>query len=96
MPNHSVKYRYSDYTFPTEARIERIEFDDVNMIIYLKDGRFLGVPLAWIPTLVNATAEQRKTYFLNKECTTIHWEPEDGINENLRLSTYLKGNEPQS
>jgi hypothetical protein len=88
--NYPVKYRYSDYTFPTEARIERVEFNDTHMMNFLKDGRLLGVPLSWIPTLANATPDQRATYFLGDEYTTIHWSPEDGINEDLRLSSYLK------
>jgi hypothetical protein len=47
----------SAYTIPTEARAERVTFDAQRMHIDLADGRTLSVPLAWVPTLRDASLE---------------------------------------
>jgi hypothetical protein len=90
--HYPARYSRAEYTFPTEARIARVEFTDSHMVIHLEDERFLGVPLAWIPTLANATPADREKYFLGDERRTIHWDPDEGsVNEDLRLATYLAG-----
>jgi hypothetical protein len=33
----------------------KVRFDDDTMWVDLTDGRTLGVPLAWLPRLLNAT-----------------------------------------
>lgn len=86
------------YTFPTEARIERMEFTDTDMIFHLEDGRSLSVPLRWIPTLFNATPAERENFTLGLERQSIHWVPKmdaqgrptaEGVNEDLRLSDFM-------
>ena len=54
---YKVQYPLSAYTFPREARIHRVRFDDEYIHLELTDGRILSVPLRWIPTLYNASAE---------------------------------------
>ena len=89
--NHKVQFTIKDYTFPVDARIDRATFDDTYMHVHLLDGRILSVPLVWIPSLANAAPADREKYFIGEEKQTLHWDPEDGpINEDLRLSTYLK------
>jgi Protein of unknown function (DUF2442) len=47
---------------PTTALAKLVEFDDVMMRVTFMDGRVLSVPLAWFPSLSNATPEQRGCY----------------------------------
>lgn len=82
------RFTVKDYTFPTESRISHLGFDDKYMKIHLQDGRILMIPLAWVPTLQEATMVDRYTYFLGSDSTTIHWPP-DTLNEDLRLADYL-------
>jgi hypothetical protein len=39
-----------------------LRFDENNLWVELSDGRTLGVPLAWFPRLLRATAQQREDY----------------------------------
>lgn len=48
---YEIPYPVSAYTFPREASIHHVRFDDVHIHIELTDGRILSVPLQWIPTL---------------------------------------------
>ena len=88
--SHPVKYSVKEYTFPVEEIIARVEFSDSHMIVHLADGRFLGVPLSWIPTLAHATAADREKVVIVLEGHGLMWDPQDGpINEILRLTTYM-------
>jgi hypothetical protein len=92
---YKVQYPRSAYTFPTEARAERVEFDDTHMIIYLRDGRILHVPLKWIPTLANATPEDREKVIIGWDGQLLHYDPEDGpINDDLLVASFMRYDEP--
>lgn len=87
---YEIQYPISAYTFPTEARIHQVGFDDEYLHVELTDGRKLSVPLWWIPTLYNAPAEEREKYEINRSRTMIIWDPEKcGINDELRIADYL-------
>jgi len=94
---YQVQYPISAYTFPSEARIHRVDLDEEYLHLELTDGRKLSVPLWWIPTVYNASPEQRAAYAINRSRTMIIWEPEQsGINDELRIADYLgpcQGNE---
>jgi hypothetical protein len=64
----------------------KVSFDDSSMYVYLSDGRMLGVPLAWFPRLMHATAEQRGDFFLSPG--GIHW---DAIDEDISVDGLLAG-----
>src|SRR4051812_17340001 len=87
-PKYEIKYGYNDYTWPTEAKADKLTFDDAYMYIHLRDGRIVMVPLKWIPTLYHAAPELRPNYFLGNDGQSAHWDPEE-INEDLRLTDYL-------
>ncbi|MCB0210385.1 MAG: DUF2442 domain-containing protein, partial [Anaerolineae bacterium] len=58
--------------------------------VTLTDGRRLSVPLWWIPTLYNATAEEREKYAINQSRTALIWDPEIcAINDEFRITDYL-------
>jgi hypothetical protein len=88
--SNPVKYSVKDYRFPVEEVIARVEFSHTHMIVHLDDGRFLGIPLSWIPTLAGATPADREKVTIVLEGHGLLWDPDDGpINEILRLTTYL-------
>ena len=87
---YKVQYPISAYTFPREARIHQVRFDDEHIHIDLSDGRILSVPLRWIPTLYHAHPEERAKYELNQSRTVIIWDPgKCAINDELCLADYL-------
>jgi hypothetical protein len=87
---YKIQYPISAYTFPNEARIHQVSFDDEYIHVELTDGRMLSIPLWWIPTLHNAPAEEREKYTINRSRTMIVWDPgKCGINDELRIADYL-------
>jgi hypothetical protein len=87
---YKVQYPISAYTFPEEARIHRVSFDNEFLHVELQDGRKLSVPLWWIPTLYNASAEEREKYEINPGRTMIIWDPDKcAINDEVRIADYL-------
>jgi len=56
------------------------------MWVELLDGRIIGVPLAWFPRLLNATAEQRRQVSLS--AMGLHW---DALDEDISISGLLAG-----
>jgi hypothetical protein len=63
-----------------------VRFDDANMWVELDDGRVLGVPLAWFPRLLRATAEERAAVELSQ--TGLHW---DVLDEDISVAGLLAG-----
>lgn len=51
MKKFKVQYPISEYTFPRDATIRDVNFDDEHMHVELTDGRIMSVPLRWIPTV---------------------------------------------
>jgi hypothetical protein len=56
------------------------------MWVDLTDGRTIGVPLAWFPRLLNATAAQREKVELGR--IGLHWED---IDEDISVAGLLAG-----
>ena len=95
--NYDVKFSLDDYTFPTEALAESVEFDDTHMIIHMLDGRILHVPLTWIPTLYHATPEDRAKVQIGWEGKLLHYDPDLGpINEDLLIAAYMRYESPSN
>ena len=63
-----------------------VRFDDDCFWVELQDGRTLGVPLAWFPRLLNASAEQRHAFELSPR--GIHW---DDLDEDISIDGLLAG-----
>lgn len=92
---YKVQYPLSAYTFPREARIHQVRFDDEYIHVELTDGRRLSIPLWWIPTLYNAHHEEREKYEINRSRTMLIWDPDKcAINDELRIADYLGPFEP--
>jgi len=54
-----------------------VKFDDDSLRIYLADGREISAPLAYFPTLLNATPEQRDKWQIIGGGYGINWEELD-------------------
>jgi hypothetical protein len=88
---YKIQYPISAYTFPSEARIHEVRFDDEYLHVELTDGRKLSIPLWWIPTLYNAAVEEREKYELDRSRTMIIWDPDKcAINDEVRIADYLR------
>ncbi len=87
---YKLQYPLSAYTFPQDALIHQVHFDDKYMHVELTDGRNLSVPLWWIPTLYNAASEEIAKYEISRDHTMIIWDPDKcAINEEVRIVDYL-------
>ena len=87
---YNVQYPISAYTFPREARIHAVRFDEQHMHVELTDGRVLSVPLWWIPTLYNASAAEREKYELDRHANDAGLESRQcAINDEVRVTDYL-------
>jgi hypothetical protein len=64
----------------------KVRFDDDTMWVDLTDGRTIGVPLAWFPRLLNATAAQRARVEISR--TGLHWEE---LDEDISIDGLLAG-----
>ena len=85
-----VQHPVSAYTLPTEAKIHEVWFENDRIHIELIDGRALSIPLWWIPTLHEATPEERAKFEINRSRTMIIWDPNQcAINDELRIADYL-------
>jgi hypothetical protein len=48
---YKIQHSIDEYTFPKEAYIHAVNFDDKYMHVELTDERVISIPLMWIPTL---------------------------------------------
>ena len=65
-----------------------LRFDDSMMWVSLADGRQLGVPLAYFPRLLRATAQQRESFVISGGGTGLHW---DELDEDISVPALLAG-----
>lgn len=88
---YKVQYPISTYTFPREARIHRVHFNEKYIQVELTDGRVLSLPLWWVPTVYNAEPAEREKYEINRDRTAIIWDPAKcAINDELYIADYLE------
>lgn len=64
----------------------RVWFDETRVYVELNDGRVVGSPLAWFPSLQHATTKQRNRYELVAGGYGIHWEE---LDEDLTAGGFL-------
>jgi hypothetical protein len=63
-----------------------VRFDEHTMWVDLSDGRTLGVPLAWFPRLLNASADARQRVEISR--IGLHWED---LDEDISIAGLLAG-----
>ena len=90
MKRYKIQHAFAEYTFPTEAHIHAVRFDEKHLHVELMDQRVISIPLWWIPTLNNASDENRNKFQINQSRTMIIWDPEKcGINDEISIADYL-------
>ena len=70
------------------VRENRLIFERDTMWVELNDDRSLGLPLAWLPRLMHATAAQRENYRIGHSGKGLHW---DELDEDISLGGLLMG-----
>ena len=78
---------------PRTALAKAVRFTRNMMEVSLTDGRVLGVPLLWFPTLREATPRQRARYEIGGGGIGLHW-PE--LDEDLSIAGLMAGVDKQS
>ena len=63
-----------------------ISFEESRLVVELKDGRTLYVPVSWYPRLEAATPDERLNYELMGDGTGIHW---PDVVEDISVSALL-------
>lgn len=71
----------------SSVKAKTVRFDRDSLWVELSDGRVLGVPLAWFPRLLRATAAQRKQVRISSR--GLHW---DALDEDISIAGLLAGN----
>jgi len=78
-------------TLTIDIRLSKAESVDVTndeLIVALKDGRTVSMPLAWYPRLLHATETERKNWRLIGGGEGIHWE---SLDEDISVEHILAG-----
>ena len=75
----------------SSTKATSVHFDADSMWVNLADGRIIGVPLAWFPRLLRATAEQRDKVRIS--CRGLHWET---LDEDISIAGLLAGQGDQT
>lgn len=75
----------------SSANATRVRFDPDCMWVDLSDGRTLGVPLAWFPRLVRASAKELEQVRISSR--GLHW---DALDEDILIAGLLAGLGDQS
>ncbi len=70
---------------------ESVRFDEDQMWVSLSDGRVIGVPLAWFPRLMNASAAERTRVQIS--AFGLHWAE---LDEDISVQGLLAGRGDQS
>ena len=87
---YKIQHSIDEYTFPKEAYIHDVTFDERYMHVALTDERVISIPLMWIPTVYNASDKDRKTFQISQNRRMIIWDPEkSGINDEINIVDYL-------
>jgi hypothetical protein len=87
---YKIQHSIDEYTFPKEAYIHNVTFSEKYMRVELTDGRILSIPLMWIPTLYNASDEDRKKFEISQNRRMIIWDPDkSSINDEINIGDYL-------
>jgi Protein of unknown function (DUF2442) len=87
---YKIQHSIDEYTFPKEAYIHNVTFDEKYMHVELTDERVISIPLMWIPTIYNASDADRKKFEISQNRRMIIWDPEkSAINDEINILDYL-------
>lgn len=72
----------------TNAQASKVAFIDGSLIVELRDGRTISVPMDWYPRLLEATPSELSAWELTGGGSGIHW-PE--LDEDISIEGLLGG-----
>ena len=84
----SIRPKRQQAYVPSTALAKAVEFDESMMRVAFTDGRVLCVPLAWFPTLLAASPEQRAHCEIGGGGVGLHW---PDLDENLSIAGLVAG-----
>ena len=61
---------------------------DDELRVYLTDGRWISVPIAWFPRLAHASATERANFELLGDGQGVHW---PDVDEDISVAGLLAG-----
>jgi len=65
-----------------------VEVTEEELVVELRDGRTIAVPLAWFPRLLHGTPEERGHWRFIGDGEGIHW---PGLDEDIEVAHLLAG-----
>ncbi len=71
-----------------DERVETVSFSQDSLVVSLKDGRTISVPLTWYPRLLAATVAARQNWQISGAGYGIHW---PDLDEDLSTEGLLRG-----
>jgi len=69
-----------------QPHAEHVEFVGDAMVVHLRDGRAISVPLRWFPRLMGAPPEQRASWRLIGQGVGLRW---DELDEDISVRGLL-------
>jgi Protein of unknown function (DUF2442) len=84
----NLKSPYQRAYVLSTALAKAVEFDDSMMRVAFTDGRILCVPIAWFPTLLAATPDQRARCEIGGGGIGLHW---PDLDEDLSIAGLMAG-----
>ena len=91
--SRQLKSRPKRSYVPPTALAKSVKFNRSMIQVTFTDGRVLGVPLVWFPTLHAATPAQRMRYEIGGGGISLHW-PE--LDEDLSIAGLMAGVDRES
>ncbi len=71
-----------------DERVESVDFADDFLVVDLRDGRRISVPIEWYPRLARASGSERSNWEICGGGYGIHW---PDIDEDLNTEGLLRG-----
>jgi hypothetical protein len=78
----------TSFAVETNPRAVEIVVTDDELVVHLADGRTVSVPLAWFPTLLHASTDERADLRIIGDGEYINWPT---LDEDLSVSGLLRG-----
>lgn len=69
-----------------QPHADRVEFVEDALVVYLRDGRCISVPIHWFPRLRDATPAQRANWRLIGQGVGLRW---DDLDEDISVRGLL-------
>lgn len=71
-----------------DERVDAVNFTEDSLVVSLKDGRTISVPLAWYPRLLAGSVSARENWKISGGGYGIHW---PDLDEDLSTEGLLRG-----